>query len=330
MTIDDIGIYLPKYVETNEMLAKEFPQWESEKISSKIGIGQRHIAEKNETAVDMAVLAAEKVLNDSNKGEIDFILFCTQSPDHFLPTSACIIQDRLGLATTTGALDFNLGCSGYIYGLALAKGLLTTGISKKLLLITAETYSKHINELDVANRAIFGDAAAVTLLSPDTTNDIGQFVLGSDGAGKDNLIVKNGAFRSGYVQDAQLLSYGTESQYTENNIYMNGPEIFNFTIANIPLLVNEVLEKNEITIDQIDFFIFHQANKYMLNYLRRKIKIPEDKFYIDMQNTGNTVSATIPIALKSCLDQGLVKKNDLVILVGFGVGYSWGATIISI
>lgn len=331
MKIDEIGIFLPEQIETNQMLSQEFPEWDSEKVSAKIGIDQRHKAKDNETAVDLAISACEKILNDDLKKHIDFILFCTQSPDYYLPTSACIIQEKLNLGTNVGALDYNLGCSGYVYGLALAKGLLSTGISKKLLLITAETYSKHIHKLDIANRAIFGDGAAVTILSNDNhSSQIGEFVLGSDGSGKDHLIVKNGGFRSPTKPNARLIEYGTGNQYTENNIYMNGPEIFNFTIANIPPLVNDVLDKNGMTLDDVDYFIFHQANVHMLNYLRRKAKIPKEKFHVNMAKTGNTVSATIPIALKSCLDQNIIKKNNKVMLVGFGVGYSWGGTIITI
>jgi len=326
-----IDIYLPEKVVRNADLKKEFPNWDSEKIETKIGISQRHIAGANETAVDLGAAAAEKVLQDFDRSKIDFLLFCTQSPDHFLPTSACILQQRLNLAKNVGAFDFNLGCSGYVYGLAVAKGLLSSNIAKNVLLITAETYSKHIYQKDIANRSIFGDGAAATIISNEAAEaGIGEFVLGTDGSGKDNLIVANGAFRAGYDSDSAEVEYGTESAYTDNHLYMNGPEVFNFTIENIPPLVTEVLEKNSMALDDVDYFIFHQANKFMLNYLRRKAKIPKEKFCIHMSDSGNTVSATIPIALNHCIQNEIVTTGNKIMLVGFGVGYSWGATIITL
>lgn len=258
-------------------------------------------------------------------------MFCTQSPDHFLPTSACILQEQLKLSKHIGAFDYNLGCSGYVYGLAIAKGLMSAGIAGNVLLIVSDTLTKQIYKKDIANRAIFGDGAAATIISSDRDDDcLGEFVLGTNGAGKDNLIVNNGAFRCGFNPDAKEIEYGTESAYTENHLYVNGPEIFNFTIEYIPPLVAETLEKNNLQMEDVDYFIFHQANKYMLNYLRRKTKIPKDKFYVNMSESGNTVSATIPIALSHCIHEKTVTQGSKIMLVGYGVGYSWGATIITL
>lgn len=325
--ISAIDYYLPEKIYTNEELEKDFPEWNSEKIEEKVGIKQRHIASDSETALDLAVKSCEKIFTTRDKNTIDFILFCTQSPDYFLPTTACILQDRLELRKNIGALDFNLGCSGFVYGLAIAKGLIASGIANTTLLVTAETYSKHIHKEDKANRSIFGDAAASVIIERDENKNNFQFELGTDGSGYDNLIVKNGGFKS---------CLGTKSEIDDENkdffsddyLYMNGPEIFNFTIENIPHLINETLKKNHLEKEDINWFIFHQANKYMLNYLRKKAKIPEEKFYINMENTGNTVSATIPIALKNCLEEGKIQKGHKVLIAGFGVGYSWGATII--
>ena len=326
----DISIYLPEKILTNENLKLELPDWDYLKIQDKIGIRQRHIVGASETALDLAYLAAEKIVNKKTREYIDFIIFCTQSPDYFLPTTACILQDKLGLPTNAGALDFNLGCSGFIYGLALVKGLLTAGISENLLLITAETYTKHINRKDVANRAIFGDAAAAALINKHDQSKIGEFTLGTDGRGKDNLIIQNGGTRNAYDLYAQEIEYGNGNYYTKNDLYMNGPEIFNFTIENVPPLIKKNLDANKLSISDIDYFIFHQANQFMLEYLRRKIGIPTEKFCIDLAETGNTVSCTIPIALKNAYDRGVIKSRNKVMLVGFGVGYSWGAVTIEI
>ncbi|WP_343660259.1 ketoacyl-ACP synthase III [Chryseobacterium sp.] len=319
MKISKIEYYLPQQVLTNNDLEKLFPEWSSDRIQEKVGISQRHISSDNETVLDMAVQSSEKIFESYDRNKVDFILFCTQSPEYFLPTTACILQDRLGLRKNIGAIDFNLGCSGFVYGLAFAKGLISSGIAKSVLLVTSETYTKHIHPDDKGNRSIFGDASASAIIEKAEGNDY-QFCLGTDGSGAENLIVKKGAFK----KDFEL---NPEHEFSPENIYMNGPEIFNFTIENIPGLVKETLEVNGMTMDDIDHFVFHQANSFMLNYLRKKTKIPAEKFYIDMEKTGNTVSATIPIALKNMMDKGMLKEGDKVLMAGFGVGYSWGATI---
>lgn len=322
MKISKIEYYLPQQVLTNEDLEKQFPEWSSERIQEKVGISQRHISSDSETVLDMAVQSSEKIFENYDRNMVDFILFCTQSPEYFLPTTACILQDRLGLRKNIGAIDFNLGCSGFVYGLAFAKGLIAAGIAKSILLVTSETYTKHIHPDDKGNRSIFGDASASAIIEKTGGNDY-QFCLGTDGSGAENLMVKKGAFK----KDFEL---NPEHEFGPENIYMNGPEIFNFTIENIPGLVKETLEVNGMTMDDIDHFVFHQANSFMLNYLRKKTKIPAEKFYIDMEKTGNTVSATIPIALKNMMDKGMLKEGDKVLMAGFGVGYSWGATIMEI
>lgn len=328
--IIDIAYYLPSDILDNKQLEKLFPEWEADKISEKVGIQQRRISAQTETAVDMAICAAEKLFETIDRELVDFVLFCTQSPDYFLPTSACIIQDRLGLRKNIGALDFNLGCSGYIYGLSLAKGIIASKVAKNVLLITSETYSKHLHPKDKANRSIFGDAAAATFISASESEKILEFELGTDGSGMSNLIVPNGAFKSKVDGEAKDEIENGAFLRNDNFLFMNGPEIFNFTIANVPKLVSNTLQKNNLTIDTVDYVIFHQANKYMLDYLRKKIKIAPEKFYQDMEFTGNTVSSTIPIALKDCVSKAKVKTGDKILLCGFGVGYSWGAVIIEL
>lgn len=318
--ISKIEYYLPQSVLTNDDLEKLFPEWSSERIHEKVGISQRHISSDNETVLDMAIKSSEKIFENYDRSKVDFILFCTQSPDYFLPTTACLLQDRLKMRKNIGAIDFNLGCSGFVYGLAFAKGLISAGIAKSILLVTSETYSKHIHPEDKGNRSIFGDASASVIVEKAENSRDYQFCLGTDGSGAENLIVKKGAFK----KDFEL---NPEHEFNPENIYMNGPEIFNFTIENIPGLVKETLMVNGMDMDDIDHFVFHQANSFMLNYLRKKTKIPADKFYIDMEKTGNTVSATIPIALKNMMDKGILKEGDKILMAGFGVGYSWGATV---
>ncbi len=308
-----VEYYLPKNILTNEDISKEFPEWSAEKIKAKIGVESRHVADESETALDLAYKACEKLFKNYDKSKIDFILFCTQSPDYFLPTTACILQDKLGLSKSIGALDFNLGCSGFVYGLTLAKGLIATGIAKNILLVTSETYTKFLDKEDKSNRTIFGDGAAVTIVEKDETRPDFQFVVGTDGSGFNNLIVENGASRNKAEKPV---------------LFMKGPKIFTFAVENIPSLIKDTLEKNKLTMDDIDLFVFHQASSYMLNYLKNLCNIPDEKFFMEMKDIGNTVSASIPIALKLASDKGKIKKGNKVMVVGFGVGYSWGAGIL--
>jgi len=325
--IKAISYYLPDETLTNEQLSQEFPEWTVEKIASKIGVNERHIAAENETAADMGIQAAEKLFTEHkiDRSKIDFLLFCTQSPDYFLPTSACVMQDILGLPTTCGALDFNLGCSGYIYGLSLAKGLICGNMAKNVLLITSETYTKHMHSKDKGNRTIFGDAAAATLISTEGYAEVGDFSFGTDGSGAENLIVKTGAFREKNPKN-DLTFDDTNFVRSSDYLFMDGSEIFNFTSRAVPVLVEDVLSKNNLRRENIDLFVFHQANKFMINFLRKQLEIEKDKFFVFMENVGNTVSSTIPIALYEAQKQNILEGN--ILLAGFGVGYSWGATIL--
>lgn len=322
--IKAISYYLPEQVVTNEDLVKEFPEWTVEKVAGKVGVVERHVASENETASDMATKASEKLFAEHgiDRSTIDFVLLCTQSPDYFLPTSACLIQNRLGLSTSCGALDFNLGCSGFVYGLSLAKGLIVAGIAQNVLLLTAETYSKHIHPKDKGNRTIFGDASAATLISTDGFASIEEFSLGTDGRGAENLIVRKGGMRQPTDSDLDF----DENSGSSNHLYMNGGEIFNFTSEAVPVLIDQVLEKNKLSKEDIQLFVFHQANKYMMNYLRKLIEIEPERFYFFLEKVGNTVSSTIPIALYEAQKERKLKGN--VLIAGFGVGYSWGATIL--
>lgn len=318
--ISQIEYYLPEKILSNEDLVLQHPAWNAAKVEHKVGIRNRHIATADETSLDMAVKAASKLLKDYDPETIDFVLFCTQSPEYLLPTSACIAQDRLGLRRDIGALDFNLGCSGYIYGLALSKSLIVSGLAKRVLLLTAETYSKFMPESDISNRSIFGDAATASLICESENDHIGEFVFGTDGSGAGNLMVNNiGAKNSYHCATGQ-----------EPELYMNGPEIFNFTIETIPPMIDAVLKKHALDKDDISYTILHQANKYILEFLIKSTGLKIEKCHIDLLDYGNTVSNTIPIALKDSWSRGLITAGDRVLLAGFGVGYSWGSTILRV
>ena len=330
--IKSISAYLPQSVLTNEMLARQYPAWSVNKIESKTGIKKRHIADDNEYASDMAVASANKIFasNIINKNIVDYILLCTQSPDYLLPTTACIVQDKLGLPITCGALDFNLGCSGYIYGLSLAKGLIETNQASNILLITSETYSKYINTGDKSVRSLFGDGATTTLVSATNSNNdfINSFVFGTDGSGANNLMVPHGGSCHPIDNDSYTEKTDKDGNIrADKDLYMNGSEILVFTLKIVPQTLKNLLDKAKLSIDDIDFFVFHQANQFLLQQLQKKLKIPNEKFLISYMDYGNTVSSTIPLGLLK--DYRQFKHKDKIVLLGFGVGYSWGGVVIS-
>jgi 3-oxoacyl-[acyl-carrier-protein] synthase-3 len=321
VVIKGIEYYLPEQIELNNS---------EDKLTAKIGINQRHIAKQDEYASDLAIVAANLLFekNGINRKDVDFLLYCTQSSEYYLPTTACVLQNKLELSTSIGALDINLGCSGYVYGLSLAKALIETGQAQNVLFITADTYSKFINNQDRSVKPLFGDGATATLLSRfEVGYGLQSFVFGTDGSGMNNLIVPAGGLRNPISEvNSQEETDSFGNIRSNSNLYMNGPEIFNFTLKEVPVSINKLLEKEGKTIEDYDFFIFHQANQFMLEYLRKKLKIESDKFSIQFSDCGNTVSSTIPIALKRELVNGKIKKGDRIMMVGFGVGYSWAAS----
>ena len=327
--IKGISYYLPERVVTNEELVKEFPEWSVDKVAAKVGVNSRHLAAVDETAGDMAEKAARKLFEEYNVNpkEIGFLLLCTQSPDHFLPSTACILQNRLGIPTSSGAFDYNLGCSGCVYGIAMAKSFVDSGLAKNVLLLTAETYQKYLHPSDKSNRSIFGDGAAACLISSEGVAEIGECVLGTDGSGAEHLIVKTGAAR--YKQPTGNVYEDEDGhQRFEDYLYMNGSAIFNFTLEAVPAMMKEILTKNKMEKNDVDYYVFHQANKFMLNTIRKICVLPKDKFFVNLENTGNTVSSTVMIGLKQCLDAGTITPGMKVMVTGFGVGLSWGGTIL--
>lgn len=325
--ITQISSYLPKTVLTNQQLAELYPGWSAEKIFDKTGIRERRIAAADECASDLAFKAGEKLFATQERAA-DFLLFCTQSPDFILPTTACLLQHRLGLPTSCAALDFNLGCSGYIYGLALADSLIRNRLAQRVLFLTGETYSRLIHPLDKSTRTIFGDAGTATLLQVNAPARMHSFVLNSDGGGGEMLMVRHRGARHPRTETAPPELDTSGNIRDPNCLYMNGPETFNFTIQAVPKLVKAVLERGNLALGEIDLVVFHQANAFMLEHLRRKLRIPEDKFVIEMEDCGNTVSCTIPLALERIAANGRLQRGMKVLLAGFGVGYSWGGCIL--
>lgn len=323
-SIGPIAVHLPERIETNHQLQREFPGWDLALIEQKTGIAARHIAADGETASDLGVKAAERLFADTgiDRESIDFLLLCTQTPDYPLPTTSCLMQDRLGLRTGIGALDFNLGCSGFVYGLALADGLIQSGAAKRILLITAETYSKYIAPDDRSLRTIFGDGAAATLVEATPEPGVWGFRFGTDGSGADTLLVADGGARS----EDQRLKPRHRKRWS-SRLYMDGPSLINFTVDAVPRLVDEVLSADARTLDDVDLLVMHQATRKMLEQLQKRMEVSEDRMPIELASCGNTVSATIPILIDQLRRSRRINPGQANVLVGFGVGWSWAGCL---
>jgi 3-oxoacyl-[acyl-carrier-protein] synthase-3 len=325
--IEHLEIYLPEKEVTNMELKEEFPDWNMDLFEKTVGVKSRHEVKEDETASDIAFQAALKLFEKIDKNRIDFLILCTQYPDYYKPTTACLLQQRLGLKNTIGAYDINLGCSGFVYGLAVAKGLIKGNIAHHVLLLTSTSASKYIHPRDRSKRSLFGDAATACLISPSEKDQILEFEFGTDGNNTD-LVIPNGAFRKRYDPDAVEFEYEAGSFTTDNHVQMNGHEIMNFTLRVVPSLVRNVLKKNGMTLGDIHYTVFHQANPFILDHLRKRCGIQADKFFNDIGNTGNTSSSSIPIGIKRLAEDGKIGPGDKLLLAGFGVGLSWAATII--
>lgn len=304
------------------------------RLRNKTGIFHRHICPDDMTAADMAQEAAEQLFNSSVQREnIDFLLFCTQSPDYPLPTTACLLQEKLQIPQSAGALDFNLGCSGYIYGLGLAKGLIETGQANHILLLTAETYSKYIHPEDHATRSVFGDAATATLVEATDCDAEGMraFVYGSDGSGAEQLIVPAGGMRNPFSET--VLEERTDvhgNQRGNRNLFMDGAAIMEFALNVVPETVEKILDKASLQKSDVDYYVFHQANHFILDYLRRKCDLTDYPYWDDVSEYGNTVSNSIPIALTDLLKKERRHRLETIMLIGFGVGLSWGGCLVDL
>ena len=318
--VGPVAVHLPETVETNEQLGAEFPKWDLDLIYEKTGIRRRHVAASHECASDLGVAAAKRLFaeHDIDPESIDFLLFCTQTPDYPLPTTACMVQHRLGLRKSCGALDFNLGCSGYVYGLSLAEGLICSGAASRVLLITAETYSKYIDAADRSLRTIFGDGAAATLVDAVDQPTLSGFSFGTDGSGADMLMLT----RSGTRNGTSGLKPRKRHRWP-SDLYMDGPGLIYFTIEMIPGLISDVLSRAGIEQDDVDVLLMHQPTRMLLERLRDELGMDENKIPMVLEGCGNTVSSTIPLVIEALRGQGRLKPGTQTMMIGFGVGLSW-------
>jgi len=334
-SIAAISYYLPEFVEDNMELAKEFPGKVDEKLIENIGIKSRHIADRSQRASDIGVIAGNKLFEETGfpKEEIGALVYTSLNHDFITPATSCLVQHQLGLKTSIASFDLNHGCSGYLYGLALAKSISHTLNIDNVLLISSTIPTRYVHPKNLAIRLLFGDAAAATLIrrAPgEGTAGIGEFVLGTDGKGYNKIVIRDGWDRNP-LSDTSLLERTDQfgNIYTDSSIDMDGPGTFFFILKMVPRLINETLEKNNLSLDDIDLFVLHQANHYALEQVRNRMKIPDGKFYYFMETTGNTIQSTVPIALKEAMNEGRIKPGSKVLLAGFGTGNSWGATVVT-
>lgn len=332
--ISAVATHVPDRILSNEELSAAFPDWSADKILEKTGILERRIAAPGETALDLATAACTRLFDRHPEWheEIDFVIFCTQAPDYILPTSACLLQDRLGLPTRIGALDINLGCSGFVYGLSLAAGLIGTGAARTVMLATADTYSKVINARDRSVRTLFGDGAAATVITASTPDgpSIGPFLFGTDGSGADRLIVPAGGFRQ--PRDTLSAVEGSDRSgnfRSQDNLFMDGGAVLNFTLREVPGMFRRLLERAELTSADLSAVILHQANKFMIDALQKKLGLDDALVPRRYREIGNTVASTIPFVLEQELAAGRLAPGSRAALLGFGVGLSWAGALVT-
>ena len=333
IVVKDIVYYLPENKVTNLDFHIENPTWDMDRVEAKTGVKERYIAKENETAFDLSLVACKELLA-KNRGlakKIDGLIFCTQSPDYILPPNSCVLHGKLNLPENVLAFDFNLACSGYIIGLSIAKGFLKSGQLNNILLVNADTYSKYINKKDRSARSIFGDGAAVTWITQiDSEEGIVDIQSSTYGKGFDKFIIPAGGLRTPLSEKTKMLKEDKNKNIrTDENIQMNGLDVWSFINSKAPKQIKQLLKRNDLIIADIDMFIFHQASKLTIESLIKALKIPEDKTYINLSRVGNTVSASIPIALKEAIDANLILPGHKVILSGFGAGLSWATALIN-
>ncbi len=315
--IKAVAGYLPPVIEKNDM---------STRAAKALGIEHRHRVEPGQAASDLAAAAAGELFRryPETEEDIDFVLLCTQQPDYFLPSTACLVAEKLGLPKSVGALDYNLGCSGYVYGLALAKGLVETGLSRRLLLLTSVLYAEQVSPDDTAAHPVFGDGATATLIEALEGEKpfLDAFVFGTDGSGANAVRQEIGGSRFPFDEKPLEKVTDEHGSHTRADIVMDGQEVMLFTLREVPPMVEEILRKAGLTRDELSYAVFHQPNEFMLEYVRRKCRLLDVPFFKDVRDTGNTVSSSIPLALESLLKNN---KDDLskVMLAGYGVGLSW-------
>ena len=328
--IQDIDFYLPESMVSNEMISRENPDWDMLKASERSGVLSRPIAPDGVTALDMGFLATEKLFKHAplEIDDVDALIFCTQTPDYILPPNSTLLHGRLGLKQSVMSFDITHACSGYIYSVGIANSLVRSGAAKNVLIVTSDTYSRLIHPQDRSTRPIFGDGAAACLVTDHSLFlHIKDIEYGTSGDLANRFIVKQGGMRfPGKANSGDIISSNGRIN-SPDHIYMDGFGVLSFFNKIVPASVRSILKNNQLEISSISKFIFHQASQLALDSIKKSLNIPTDKVVIDMANTGNLVSSSIPVILTKLKADGQIQSGDWVIISGFGVGLSWGTIL---
>lgn len=328
--IEEIEYSFPRNLVTNEDLSLSNPDWDMYKVSEKTGVLQRFFADENETALDIAIEACEKIFRKIDKNEIDALIFCTQTPDHIIPPNSYLLHSHFNLSPSLIAFDINQACSGYIYSLLMANSLISSGAAKKVLLVNADTYSKYINLKDRSTRTVFGDGAAVSYITKsEKASKFPLFKVNSAGKEYKNFYIHGGGCRNPISKSSINLKNDGNGNFTnELNIRMNGLGVLSYFKSAVPKQLSSLLFENNMTIDDLDLLFFHQASKIALQSISLKLKANPEKIYSNISQVGNLVSASIPVAIKMAEEEKKLNRGNIILLSGFGVGLSWGSCIL--
>jgi 3-oxoacyl-[acyl-carrier-protein] synthase III len=330
--IAGIAAAVPHTIINNYNYTTYFPTEDVKEIVDKIGVKERRFADPQTCSSDLCFAAAEKLFSDMNvdKNEIDILIFISQTPDYRMPATSVILQDRLGLPQTTMTLDLNIGCSGFIYGLSVVYAMMQQNSFKKALLLDGETRSRIYSPKDRKTAFLFGDGGVAAIIEKNEKYQKSYFSLHSDGSRESLIKINAGGYRNpssaDTVKEKVVDEFGNIR--SEEQGYMNGADVFNFVIREIPKDFKSLLELSNTDISSIDYFLFHQANTYINGYLMKKLKLDSEKVPSSIQKFGNTSSVSIPITIVSELNKEL-KTNKKLLLSGFGVGMTWATAIMN-
>lgn len=305
--ISIIETYLPK----KKTLVRN-----NKRLLSKTGIKKVWSSDLNETSLDMGYKSALKLKKKLDFNKLDGLIFVSQTSDYFLPSSSCILQDKLKLKKNIISFDINLGCSGFVYALSVATSMINSNLANNILIICADTYTKFIEKNNLACKSIFSDGASSVIVSKSKKRLTGKFDFGTDGSGSQDLIIKSGAGRTNFTNSKKP------------TLFMNGAKVFNFTINTIPNSFTNTLKLNKLHKRKIKKVFFHQASKFVLDNLNKTLKLNPAQIFSNLKNIGNTTSSTIPFALKEADKKNIIKKDDIIFLSGFGVGLSWASCVL--
>ncbi len=314
----------------NSQLAVEYPDYPAEVILKNSGVATRYVVDHGTVCSDFAAEKSNAIIEKLgiDKSTIDFLIYCTEAPDYIAPASSTILHRKLGLKSQCGTFDVQFGCSGYTYGLLLAKSLIESGAASTVLFITADIPSQVVSKKDKALRFLFSDAVSLSLITSEKKGyQLGQFIKGTDGNGEEALRVENSGFNN--PRNADWFTNAATKDLPVGRMTMDGTAVFRFSLKVVPQVIEETLAKNQLKMENIDLFIFHQASQIILKSLQRKLKIDDNRIFNNIEKVGNTVSASIPIALSQALECGKIKKNMNIMIVGFGIGFSWSATVLN-